>query len=299
MAATTEPGPEAGLVARRLRTGDAEAAARLCSFEDVDAAVVERELAAPDDYCWMGLFRADGTPAAVHRGMRWHRHLLLKGVFVDDGHRGVSAAVGAAFAIRDWARQAGYAGVLAWMERNKPEAQLAARLRIRPVGPLLHRFLVPLPAAGDAAGSDTAPSTGSGLPRPGAGTLTVPLPGEGAPAVGELLGIEQDDPDGTRVGWILDRSRLVLSGNPCRSVDDLKVLRAAAAQTAAATGATALEVLFEAADLLTALSLAKAGVKRLSRSPVNLGVLHFESRSVDGSAVERRAALGRSGAARP
>ncbi|MFD5388211.1 hypothetical protein ACFWMG_25400 [Streptomyces sp. NPDC127074] len=281
MAATTDM----GLVARRLRTGDAEAAARLCSFQDVDTAVVKRELAASDDYCWMGLFMADGTLAAVHRGMRWHRHLLLKGVFVDDGHRGAGTAIGAAFAIKDWARQAGYAGILAWVERNKPEARLATRLRLRPVGPLLHRFLVPLPTAGDAAD----PGTGSGVRGPAVGTLTVPRPGDRTPAVGELLGIEQDDPAGTRVGWILDRSRLVLSGNPCRSADDLKVLLAAAEETAAATGAIALEVLFEAADVLTALSLAKAGVKRLSRSPVNLGVLYFE----DNTAVER------SGAARP
>ncbi|MEV6726326.1 hypothetical protein AB0M94_35970 [Streptomyces xanthochromogenes] len=266
---TTETGRKAGLITRRLRTGDVEVASQLCPFPDVDAAVVERELEAADDYCWMGLFATDGTLAAVHRGMRWHRYLLLKGVFVDDGHCGAGTALGAAFAIRDWARQAGYSGILAWVERNRPEAQLAIRLRIRPVGPLLHRFLIPLSSTGDTAGPD------SGMRRLTAGTVTVPLPGDGTPAVEELLGIEQDDPVGTRLGWILDRSRLVLSGNPCRSVGDLKVLLSAAEETAAMTGATALEVPFEAADLLAALSLAKLGAKRLSRSPVNLGILHF------------------------
>lgn len=284
MAATNNVNPLAiqhmgsGLAARRLQGGEAEAALRICSFEDVDAEVVRRELAAEDDYCWMGLFASDGTVSAVHRAMRWHQHLLLKGIFVDDAYRGSGAALDVAFAMRNWARQAGYAGVVAWVEPNKPEAGLAARLRLRPVSPLLHRYLIPLPSTG---GSERP----SGALRPTAGTFSVPLRDEGAPMVHELLGIRQDHSASNRIAWVLDRSRLVLSGNPCRSLGDLDDLVTAAEHSAVLTGATAVEVVVEAADLHAALYLAGVGARRLSRSPVNLGMLSFES---DGASSTRR-----------
>ncbi|MFI6015589.1 GNAT family N-acetyltransferase [Streptomyces sp. NPDC051243] len=274
-----------GLVARRLRSGETGTALRLCPFEDIDAEVISRELAAEADYCWMGLFAPDGTAAAVHRAMRWHRHLLLKGVFVDASYRGSGAALSAAFAIRDWARQAGYAGTLAWVEPNKPEARLADRLRLRPGGPLLHRYLVPLPSTSNSARPEAT------VPRPTAGTLAVPLGNGGAPMVQELLGVRQEHPaTGTCLGWVLDRSRLVLGGNPCRSVDDLNTLLAAVEETAVFTGATAVEIPFEAADLHAALSLAGLGARRLSRSPVKLGVLSFEDDGASRATVRSTAA---------
>lgn len=224
----------------------------------------------------MGLYAPDGTLAAVHRGMRWHRHLLLKGVFVDDGFRGSGAGLGAAFAIRDWARSVGFDGILVWVERDKRESQLATRLRVRPDGPLIHRYLVPLPSAGAAA------HPGAGVGRPAAGVLTVPLTGRGA-ALRELLGIEQDGSGGTRLGWILDRSRLVLGGNPCRSITELEILVAATAEAVGLTGAMSLEIPFEAADIHAALSLAGIGAKRLSRVPVRLGLLPFGDQVAEGS----------------
>ncbi|MFE0774897.1 hypothetical protein [Streptomyces sp. NPDC058861] len=272
------PWTEPGLTARRLHGGDVDAALRLCPFEDVDAGVVHRELAAEGDYCWMGLFTPDGAPAAVHRAMRWHRHLLLKGVFVDDRFRGSGAALGVAFAVRDWAREAGYEGVAAWVEPNRPEARLAARLRLRPAGPLLHRYLVRLPH-GSGAGRPT------GTPPRASGTLVVPGGDETAPLVRELLGVPRSSPAGVRLAWVLDRSRLVLSGNPCRSTGDLDGLLAAVGDTAASAGATAVEVVVEAADIPAALAMAGRGARRLSRSPVALGTLSFAGAESPGGSI--------------
>lgn len=278
MAARTDAAPVQGpppgpvLTARRLHEGDADAALRLCPFEDVDADVVRRELRAGADYCWMGLFTPDGEPAAVHRAMRWHRHLLLKGVFADDAFRGSGAALGAAFAIRDWAREAGYEGVAAWVEPNKPEARLAARLRLRTAGPLLHRYLVRLPY-GSSAGR--APGT----PPRMSGTLVVPGGDGTAPMVRELLGVPRSPSAGTRLAWVLDRSRLVLSGNPCRSTGDLAGFLAAVEDAARPAGATAAEVLVEAADIPAALAMAGLGARRLSRTPVRLGMVSFPARA--------------------
>ncbi|MEV4893007.1 hypothetical protein AB0K48_26855, partial [Nonomuraea sp. NPDC055795] len=231
------------LHARPLVAGEAGAVLNLCSFDDVDASVVERELSAGSLYCWMGLYTPDGTPAALHRGLRWHRHLLLKGLFVADRFRESGVGLRAAFAIRAWARQQDLAGILAWIEHGRPESHLAQRLRLRPSSPLLHRYLLPLPC----------PPGGAARAVPATGVVTVP--GDGAPMVKELLGLEQDDPGSTRLGWALDRTRLLLSGNPCATVADLPVLVEAAATPAAATGATGIEVLFEAADLHAAFQL--------------------------------------------
>ncbi|MFD3531409.1 GNAT family N-acetyltransferase [Streptomyces sp. NPDC058664] len=283
LAPLASPRTGSGLTARRLRAGEVDAALRLCPFEDVDADVVRRELAAEADYCWMGMFTPDGTPAAVHRAMRWHRHLLLKGVFVDDGFRGSGAALGAAFAVRDWAREAGYEGVVAWVEPNRPEARLATRLRLRTVGPLLHRYLVPLPYGSDAARpAGTPPRTSGTLVVPGE---VVPAEDEAAPMVRELLGVPRSPSAGTRLAWVLDRSRLVLSGNPCRSTGDLDGLLAAAEDTAVSAGATAAEVVVEAADIPAALTMAGRGARRLSRSPVALGMVTFAGTEPSGTSV--------------
>ncbi|SED16965.1 GNAT family N-acetyltransferase [Streptomyces sp. TLI_105] len=272
--ARTGPGP----TARRLHDGEVDAALRLCPFEDVDADVIRRELAAEADYCWMGLFTPDGQLAAVHRAMRWHRHLLLKGVFVDERFRGSGAALGVAFAIRDWAREAGYEGVAAWVEPSKPEVRLATRLRLRRVGPLLHRYLVRMPYGSDA-------ERPTGTPPRTSGTLVVPGEGEAAPMVQELLGVPRSPSAGTRLAWVLDRSRLVLSGNPCRSMGDLDGFLAAVEDTAVSAGATAVEVVVEAADVPAALAMVGRGARRLSRSPVALGMVSFAGAEPSGTSV--------------
>ncbi|HET6353208.1 GNAT family N-acetyltransferase [Streptomyces sp.] len=278
IAPLASPRTGSGLTARRLHDGEVDAALRLCPFEGVDADVIRRELAAEADYCWMGLFTPDGTPAAVHRAMRWHRHLLLKGVFVDDEFRGSGAALGVAFAIRDWAREVGYEGVVAWVEPNKPEARLATRLRLRPVGPLLHRYLVQLPYGSDAERPTGAPPRTSG-------TLVVPGRDEAAPMVRELLGVPRSPSAGTRLAWVLDRSRLVLSGNPCRSMGDLDGFLAAVKDTAVSAGATAAEMVVEAADIPAALAMVGLGARRLSRSPVALGMVSFAGAEPSGTSV--------------
>lgn len=208
--------------------------------------------------------------------MRWHRHLLLKGVFADDAFRGSGAALGAAFAIRDWAREAGYEGVAAWVEPNKPEARLATRLRLRTVGPLLHRYLVRLPYGSDAERPTATPPRTSG-------TLVVPGGDERAPMVRELLGVPHSPSDGTRLAWVLDRSRIVLSGNPCRSMGDLDRFLAAVEDTAVSAGATAAEVVVEAADIPAALAMAGLGARRLSRTPVALGMVSFAGAEPSGT----------------
>ncbi|SCK13848.1 hypothetical protein [Streptomyces sp. WMMB 322] len=251
--------------ARPLAADDVDSALRLCDIDGIDGNVVRRELAAERDYCWMGLFTADGTLASVHRGMRWHERLLLKGLFVDERFQASGAGLRTVLAVRDWASRNGFRGVLAWVEPSKPEAHLARRLRMRCGGPRLHRYLIPLPHAQEGLPS------GSGPVRTATGTLTVPVPDGSSPAVEELLGVEQCTPGAIRLAWVLDRSRLVLSGNPCDSVTDLDTLVEAAKSLAPATGATSLEVPFEAADLHSALWLAGNAAKRLSRTPVSLG----------------------------
>ncbi|MFD6983730.1 GNAT family N-acetyltransferase [Streptomyces sp. NPDC059956] len=295
---------DVALTARRLQAGEVDTALRLCPFEDVDADVIRRELAAGADYCWMGLFTPDGKPAAVHRAMRWGRHLLLKGVFVDEEFRGSGAALAVAFAIRDWAREAGYEGVAAWVEPNKPEARLGTRLRLRPVGPRLHRYLVELPygsgterpagtpqrTSGTPPRTSGTPPRSSGTPPRTSGTLVVPGGSGAAPMVPELLGVagspSASTPSaGTRLAWVLDRSRLVLSGNPCRSTGDLDGFLAALEDTAVSVGATAAEVVLEAADIMAALAMAGLGARRLSRSPVTLGMVSFPGAEPSGTPV--------------
>ncbi|MER7842065.1 hypothetical protein ABTY98_40825 [Streptomyces sp. NPDC096040] len=251
--------PETGQV-RRLTPEDVDSVLRIVEIEELDAATLTRELVGGRDYLWMGLDLPNGDLGAVHRSMKWGNYLLLKGVFVNEPLRGSGAALELAFALRDAARNGGYAGLAAWVEPHKPEAALARMLRLRSAGPLVHRFEVPVP--------DDAPYAAASVQD--CGPITVDLP-ESAPLVADLL--TDDSP--TTVHWVHDRHRLVLSGFPPRSISDLGLVLSAAAPVARSKGARYLEFPVPAADLSAAFFLASVKARRLSRTPVRLGRVDF------------------------
>ncbi|MEU1467083.1 hypothetical protein ABZ434_02475 [Streptomyces sp. NPDC005761] len=267
---------------RRLTPADADEILRIVTLEGLDATVLTRELTVDDDYLWMGLTSPAGGLSAVHRSMRWGSHLLLKGVFVDESARGSGAALELGFAIRDHARDSGYAGVAAWVEPHKPEAGLARMLRLRTSGPLLHRFEVAVQDGDRPAHVPVPGHPGRVLELPGRATQT--------PLVADA--VADDDERGptqgaARVHWVLDRHRLVLSGFPGESVADLGELVSAAAPLARAQGARFLEFPMPAADLSAALRLAAVKARRLSRTPVRLGILRFVPGAVTEGAGRR------------
>jgi hypothetical protein len=255
-------------VVQRLSQRDVRKAAELCPFDGIGEREIHAELKAPDTYCWLALHSLDGDLAAVHRGMRWHNHLLLKGLFVDPGFAGPAVSLRVAMAMRDWAQRNQYAGIVAWVELGRRESGLAARLRLQPSSGLLHRFLVPLP---------DRPFTRfrSSCSRPLGGTVDLLLR-QGRPLVPELLGVPQPVVGTMTAAWVLDRSRVVLSGNPCSTLDGLDDVLATVAELEVATGASTVELTFEAADLESALGLRARGAKRVSRAPITLGSRQFD-----------------------
>ncbi|TXS36990.1 hypothetical protein [Streptomyces sp. OR43] len=264
---------------RRLTPADADEILRIVTLEGLDPTVLTRELTG-DDYLWMGLASPTGGLGAVHRAMRWGSRLLLKGVFVDASVRGSGAALELGFAMRDHARDSGYAGVAAWVEPHKPEAALARMLRLRTSGPLLHRFEI------------AVPDSAAHVPLPAHRDRVLTLPGRApaTPLVADVVADDDEHGPGHRSAgahWVLDRHRLVLSGFPGHSVADLGELVAAAAPTARARGARFLEFPMPAADLSAALCLAAAKARRLSRTPVRLGLLRFAPDTVTEGAARR------------
>ncbi|MER8084362.1 hypothetical protein ACIO6T_19595 [Streptomyces sp. NPDC087532] len=250
---------------RRLTTSDTDEILRIVELEELDTVALTRELAAGDDYLWMGLDSPAGGLGAIHRSMRWGDHLLLKGVFVDEPLRGSGAALELAFALRDAARNGGYAGLAAWVEPHKPEAGLAHMLRLRATGPMIHRFDVPVLGDGLAVAT----------PAHSTGRLAMDLPDSvrPAPLVGDLLSGDSL----TAVCWVLDRHRLVLSGFPPHSVSDLHLVISAAGPLARSQGASFVEFPIPAADMTAAFTLAALKARRLSRTPVRLGRLDFDT----------------------
>lgn len=285
---------------RRLTVEDAEEILRMDAFSGLSPARLIAEMTAENDYFWMGLTTAKGRLYAVHRSMRWGRHLLLKGVFVEETERGSSAALRLAFTLRDAARARGFDGIAAWIEPQKAEAALAHMLRLRPTGPLVHRYEVPVADGADGAGAEEDPRALCDGARPAANTGTVgpdpQWPASAAPAFNDLFDL--DDPSarsgtgrlrgGRETHWVVDGRRLVLSACPSPATTELPLLAAAMSPLAKSQGVEALEVPVQAADLVAALSLANTGTRRLSRTPVRLGRLDFPPRAASPAAANRR-----------
>lgn len=267
-----------GTCIRPLVPADAEDLARLVTFKEITLSVISRELAAPADYRWLGVVTRGGELRAAHRAMRWGSHLLMKGVFVRDSDRGSSAALDLVFALRDFARGAGYAGIVAWVEPRNSESWLARLLRMHERDPLLHRFEIPVTSRPGAAGAD-------GLELSYATDTRAISVMSSRPMLEDFLGSvpcshqPQADPARERqrvsVRWTVDGSRLVLSGCPCSSPTDLPQLAVALAPLSAAYGASAIEVPMPAADLAAALFLSSMKARRLSRTPVRVGRMDF------------------------
>jgi hypothetical protein len=269
---------------RRLTPADTDEVLQLAAADGVSSSRAASELAAENDYYWMGLVTPTGRLCAVHRSMRWGRHLLLKGVSVDESARGSEAALQLAFALRDAARNEGYAGVAAWVEPHKPEAGLARMLRLREIGPMVHLFEVPVSAqTSDETDTEGAGSLGSAA-NTGTITLQVTGPAGSPPMVPNLLGSIEAPPrhedvapaDGeVTVHWVVDGRRLVLSACPCVTITQLPQMVSEIHSMVRASGADVVEVPLPAADLLAALFLTGTKARRLSRTPARLGRLDF------------------------
>ncbi|WP_026411068.1 hypothetical protein [Actinomadura oligospora] len=256
---------------RRLTPDDVEEILRMDVFSGLSGARLAAETAAGDDYLWLGMAGSSGRLFAAHRGMRWGRHLLLKGVFVEEAERGSGAAPQLAFALRSEARAHGFAGIAAWVEPHMAEAALAGILRLRQTGPYLHRYEIPLHGPRDAAGGRPA----------NAGTIAMGPAGEAsfAPGVEDLFAWGETYANGEQVThWVMDGPRFVLSACPSPATTELPRLTAHVSPLARAQGAQTLEVPVQATDLVAALSLTNTGARRLSRTPVRLGRFDFAPR---------------------
>ncbi|HEY3465623.1 MAG TPA: hypothetical protein VGL47_10860 [Amycolatopsis sp.] len=253
---------------RRLTPDDTDEIYELITFDGLSAARLAAELAAGDDYHWVGLVDPAGRLRGVHRSLRWGSHLMLKGVFVEKSVRGSGAVLRLAFALRELARDAGCAGIAAWIEPSKPEAALARVLRLRAEGSLLHRFEVRF-------ADDGGRGAGAGSPR-NSGVLTRQAVGAapGAPLVGDLL--RTDGAGGIVAHWVIDGRRAVLSGCPVWTVGLLdRVVSAVRDQVG---DVDAVEFPLPAGDLAAALVLTGTGARRLSRTPIRLGRCDFPVR---------------------
>ncbi len=269
----------------RLTPANTDEILNLVNFDDLNRSTLVRELTAEDDYLWLGLRTPTGSLCALHRGMTWGRYLLLKGVFVHESLRGSGAALEIAFAMRDSAHSAGYAGLVAWVEPHQREAGLARLLRLRQTSPLLHRFEISLSGGG---GQDSSASDATHC-LTNSDTIALGVVGRkpATPILTDVLSVVEDPPrppvdERVRVHWVLDRHRLVLSGFPCHSIAVLPDLTSTMRSLARAHGATALEIPVPAADISTALSLASIKARRLSRTPIRVGRLDFAAASSHG-----------------
>ncbi|QMU74635.1 hypothetical protein GXW83_01380 [Streptacidiphilus sp. PB12-B1b] len=269
-------------VVRQLGPADAEHVYRLSGGFGLTSARLRQELAATDDFRWVGLNDSDGRLYAVHRSMRWGPYLFLKGVYVSEDMRGSTAALRLAFALRDTAKQEGLFGIAAWFEPGMQESGIAEVLGMSPRRPLIYRVGLPLPSDDHAEDKTSQPTTSTDRPR-FRGEIMLPRDERSAAPTVDLFGrADRSDGEGspadesaTRVHWVLDGSRLVSSvslgtdGNGLRALVDL--LRPAAR----ANGADTLEFPVLAADILGALQLSQAKVRRRNRVPICLGSRHF------------------------
>lgn len=251
---------------RRLQVKDLDALSRFLSGEDGAPAYLALELQRPETYLWLALFDAgSGDIIGVHRGMRLGSHLLLKGVVVDQRHKGSTSSLQLGRAMVEAATALGLQGVAAWIEPSKPERHLAERLRLVAQGPLVHRYLVPL-----------QPSLAREGPIHGDLFGTVDLTGDqtDVPLVPSLLPSRP-----SHYAWVLDGKRIFLGGNPCPRVSALPLALRGIEPLARRVGATSLELALPASDLVSALETLALGARRLSRTPVRLGIRSFSPHS--------------------
>ncbi|WP_152627587.1 hypothetical protein [Streptacidiphilus melanogenes] len=245
---------------------------------------LEQELASPEDFHWVGLTDPSGRLCAVHRSMRWGPFLFFKGVFVREDMRGSGAAMQLAFGLRNAARAESLTGIAAWYEPGMAESGIADLLGMQPQGPLIHRVALPL-ATPDRSGRHAPSFTPARCPR-FRGELRVPR----ATASGHQLVPVVDLFDGmdparidslpgnsefTRVHWVLDGNRMVLSAGFSADPGALDALITTFRPLAQENGADSLEVPFPASDIIGALQLAAAKARRQNRVPICLGSMSF------------------------
>lgn len=245
-----------------LGPDDAADVAAVWSLEGCDETQIRWELERPDQHVWLGSRDHQGQLVAAHRALVWHRHLLLKGLCVNPSAGHGAASLQLALAMRSAARAIGLDGVAAWVEPHRPEAQLAARLRLEPATTLLHRYLIPV--MGTAAAQTVHDNLLSGVVD-----LSEPLTKTTKDVFASRVA---ESGDRGRVAWLLDRGRMLLSTALTGSHETLGPLLAAVTQATGLTPRAGYEVLIPAADVLGALGLVRSGARRLSRTPVRLAL---------------------------
>jgi hypothetical protein len=220
---------------------------------DLGLATMKFELERANTYVWMGAFDRSGTLVGAHRAMLWGSHLLLKGLTVASSHLGSTAALALATSLRNHANEIGLSGLAVWIEPSKSERRIADRLGLVAQGPRVHRYQFPL---------DNPPCPD--MSAIAGGLLAWEF--DGTPMVRDLLG--------TRGGvcWVLDRGRVVLSGTPCASIDEARRFAQAVGARVGCVRASSVEFTLLAADLDAAIRALAAGGRRLSRTPVRLGL---------------------------
>jgi hypothetical protein len=259
---------------RPLDIADASELHRLFGVNCPATQQLARELERRDVYLWLGLFADDGQLVATHRAMTLGEMLLLKGVSVASVHRGTTAALRLALAMKEAASGLACKGLAAWIEPQKPERYLAARLGIGGTGLLVHRYLLPLPGARSDSAMDPSGDLVGALQTSSDDEVLVP----------DLLG----GPAGC-VNWVIDGRRMVLSGNPCQDSAELPTLLEQLRPLAQKAGADGVEVCLPAADLAAAFSILAPGVTRLSRTPVRMGTSSFQPPGTAKPFMEARA----------
>ena len=223
------------------------------------------ELIAQNDYIWMGLFNG-ARLVALHRSIRWGQSLLLKGLYVAQEYRGTTAALQLALALKVQAKKQQYNGILAWVEPTKRESMIAARLRIKTKEPMVHRFEISIPDKGTALKSKHENHNFRSY------NGSVNFKTNNLSIVRDL--IDCNTPKNTYF-WSLDQNRILLSGLPGSSKDDMLALIDHLRPIISSFNVDALEVPVRASDLTSMLILASYKCRRLSRSIVSLGHCKF------------------------
>ena len=259
---------------RRLAEADTPEILRLVRLPGLTETTLAIELMACGPYRWWGLPNLRGGLVAVHRAIVWGRYLFLKGVFVDRSARGGSAALSLAFALRTLAEREGLHGLVGWIGTSQEyHSPIADRLRLRPDGPSVHRYLLPLPSPAATEAEKPTPQalSGSFVLRPPATTKNPTL------LVPDLL----DATVNASAHWVVDRDRLTLSALPCWSIADLKTLPARLASLVRRTNVRFADVPVPAADISLAPHLITLGAQRLSPTTYRLGRTEFAHRRHD------------------
>jgi hypothetical protein len=273
---------------RALTTADAPDLLRLAELPGLDVSILAAELAPDSAYRWIGMTGPAGELLAAHRSMFWGDYLLLKGLFADASARGTGAALRLAFELREVARREGRRGIVAWVPPKSPATLVAQRLRLRPAGPWVHRYEFPVPlqeasqapAAAGTFGAVTA-TTGSVMVRAEGTAASWIVPNLLHAPEAEARGGTSGSHDRS-VHWVVDRTRLSLSGLPCSRLEHLpRLLEELAPLARQLRRVSSVEIPVPAADISCVLWMLAHNARRVTSTPARLGRRDFACKEIE------------------